>query len=38
MTERRTRQDVDRLADALTTVLADLGAGQGGREREEVAR
>jgi len=38
VTERRTSQDVDRLADALTTVLADLGAGQGGREREEVTR
>jgi hypothetical protein len=30
VTERRTREDIDRLADALTTVLADLGAGEGG--------
>ncbi|HEY8555739.1 MAG TPA: hypothetical protein VIM97_00120, partial [Actinomycetes bacterium] len=30
VTERRTREDIDRLADALTTVLADLGAGEDG--------
>jgi glycine dehydrogenase subunit 1 len=28
VTERRTKADVDRLAEALTTVLADLGAGR----------
>jgi glycine cleavage system protein P-like pyridoxal-binding family len=26
VTERRTKEDIDRLADAMTTVLADLGA------------
>jgi glycine dehydrogenase subunit 1 len=29
VTERRTKEDIDRLADALTTVLTDLGAGGG---------
>ncbi|HEV3497694.1 MAG TPA: hypothetical protein VHA34_15220, partial [Actinomycetes bacterium] len=29
VTERRTKEDIDRLADAMTTVLADLGAGKG---------
>jgi hypothetical protein len=43
VTERRTRADIDRLADALTAVLADLGAGgkgagNGRREGEGVAR
>ncbi|HEV3496943.1 MAG TPA: glycine dehydrogenase, partial [Actinomycetes bacterium] len=40
VTERRTKQDIDRLADAMATVLADLGATDGDRRREgeEVAR
>jgi glycine dehydrogenase subunit 1 len=38
VTERRTKEDVDRLAGALTTVLADLGAGEPRREGEGVAR
>jgi glycine dehydrogenase subunit 1 len=44
VTERRTKADVDRLADALAAVLADLGAdraegaGDGRRKGEEVAR
>jgi hypothetical protein len=37
VTERRTKEDVDRLADALATVLADLGAtdGAGDRRRQD---
>jgi len=41
VTERRTKADVDRLAEAMATVLAELGAeatGRGGRDGEEVAR
>jgi len=38
VTERRTRADIDRLADAMATVLADLGAGEPRREGEGVAR
>jgi glycine cleavage system pyridoxal-binding protein P len=41
VTERRTKEDVDRLADALARVLADLGAGrppEGRRQGEGVAR
>jgi glycine dehydrogenase subunit 1 len=49
VTERRTKADIDRLADAMASVLADLGAGNQGarsevgsgdgrREGEEVAR
>jgi len=38
VTERRTRDDIDHLADALTTVLADLGAGHGRTDAEGVAR
>jgi glycine dehydrogenase subunit 1 len=38
VTERRTRADIDRLAEALTTVLADLGAGERRREGEGVAQ
>jgi glycine dehydrogenase subunit 1 len=38
VTERRTRADIDRLADALTTVLADLGATNRRPEGEEVGR
>jgi glycine dehydrogenase subunit 1 len=42
VTERRTTQDIDRLADAMATVLADLGATEGAgdrrREGEGVAR
>jgi hypothetical protein len=41
VTERRTTADVDRLATAMATVLAELGAGgegQGGRDGGEVAR
>ena len=40
VTERRTKQDIDRLADAMATVLAELGATDGHRRREgeEVAR
>jgi glycine cleavage system protein P-like pyridoxal-binding family len=38
VTERRTKADIDRLAEALATVLADLGAGAAGRDGEEVAR
>jgi glycine dehydrogenase subunit 1 len=40
VTERRTAEDIDRLADAMATVLADLGATEGDRPREgeEVAR
>jgi glycine dehydrogenase subunit 1 len=41
VTERRTKADIDRLAEALATVLADLGAGtagRGARDGEEVAR
>ena len=40
VTERRTTQDIDRLADVMATVLADLGATGGDRPREgeEVAR
>ena len=37
MTERRTKEDIDRLADAMATVLADLGATDG-RPEGEVAR
>jgi hypothetical protein len=38
VTERRTKEDIDRLADAMATVLADLGAaggngGAGGGQR-----
>jgi glycine dehydrogenase subunit 1 len=32
VTERRTKADVDRLAEAMATVLAELGAGGGGRD------
>ena len=38
VTERRTKEDIDRLADAMATVLADLGGGDRPREGEEVAR
>jgi len=42
VTERRTKEDIDRLADAMTTVLADLGGtgdkGDGRRDGEGVAR
>jgi glycine cleavage system protein P-like pyridoxal-binding family len=40
VTERRTMEDIDRLADAMAMVLADLGAtgGDRAREDEEVAR
>jgi len=38
VTERRTKADVDRLAEAMATVLADLGAGQGRPEGEGVTR
>jgi hypothetical protein len=38
VTERRTRADIDRLADALTTVLADLGAGEGRPGERGVTR
>ena len=38
VTERRTKADVDRLADAMAAVLADLGAGEARREGEGVAR
>jgi glycine dehydrogenase subunit 1 len=38
VTERRTKADIDRLADAMATVLADLGAGQGHPEGQGVAR
>jgi glycine dehydrogenase subunit 1 len=38
VTERRTKADIDRLAEAMATVLADLGAGDGPREGKGVAR
>ncbi|HJW35542.1 MAG TPA: glycine dehydrogenase, partial [Actinomycetes bacterium] len=38
VTERRTKEDIDRLADAMATVLADLGATDGRPEGEGVAR
>jgi glycine dehydrogenase subunit 1 len=42
VTERRTKEDIDRLADAMATDLADLGGtgdkGDGRREGEGVAR
>jgi hypothetical protein len=38
VTERRTRQDIDRLADAMATVLADLGAGDRRPQGEGVPR
>jgi hypothetical protein len=38
VTERRTKEDIDRLADAMATVLADLGDGDRPRKGEEVAR
>ena len=38
MTERRTKADIDRLAEAMAAVLADLGAGQARPEGEGVTR
>ena len=38
VTERRTKEDIDRLADAMATVLADLGGADGQREGAGVPR
>jgi hypothetical protein len=38
VTERRSKEDIDRLGDAMATVLADLGAPDGRPEGAGVAR